>query len=91
MHLETAIASRWSSGKMCEYAMEGLNQVNLEQTLSQRKDEQYCNVLTIKHTYLVPKSPYRSIAHEYFEEISGLLDGPIYGNSTGKPLIKLLT
>ena len=76
---------------MCEYAVEGLNQVNLEQNLGQRKDEQYCNVLTIKHTYLVTKSPHRSIAHEYFEEISGLLDGPIHENSTDKPLIKLLT
>ena len=91
VHLETAVASRWSSGKMCKYAVKGLNQVNLEHNSCQRKDEQYCNVLTIKHIYLVTKSPHQSIAHEHFKEISGLLDGPIHENFTGEPLIKLLT
>ena len=76
---------------MCEYVVEGLNQVNLEQNSCQRKDEQYFNVLIIKHTYLVTKPPHRSIAHEYFKEILGLLDVPIYRNFVGKPLIKLLT
>ena len=91
VRLETAVASRWSSSNTCEYAVKGLDQENLEHNPCQREYEQYCNVLTIKHTYLVTKPPHRSFAHEYFKEISGLLDGPIHEKFIGKPLIKLLT